>query len=298
MAVITNSTVVTTRLPISISWRSVFAGTAFALASAWIMYLFGSALGFSMIDPYSQDPTNGLGYAAAAWIFITWLVSLFLGGLLAGRLSEHADRASGFIHGILVWSVCIILTITLGVAGVKNLLQAGGELIKNTGTAAAIYTVGTKSSANNFDTTPQGVNTLALESDIKQQISQISSTTPQNQPIVSPNTTQRSVNQLTNDQLMQVAGYLLTGNVDAAKSVLALNTDLSADDINKITDNLNDKVTQYKQNIKDYADKVTAYTAAVLWVILMSNLFSLLAAIIGGWLGIHTVARVYGRPLY
>lgn len=294
MSVITNPTIVTTRLPVSVCWRSVFAGTAFALATAWIMYLFGTALGFSLVDPHAQNPLNGLGYAAAAWIFITWLVSLFLGGLIAGRVSEHADRASGLIHGILVWSVCIILTVTLSVVGVTNLLQAGSHLMKGS-RAAAMYTVGNK---EGIDTTPKGVNTLSLEADIKQQISQIASSSPQSQPVASPQAVQQSMNQLTDDQLMQVAVFLLKGNVDAAKSVIALNTNLSADDINRITDNLNNKVVIYKQNIKAYADKVTDYTAAVLWVVLMSNLLSLLAAIVGSWIGIHTVARVYGRQLY
>jgi hypothetical protein len=116
--------------------------------------------------------------------------------------------------------------------------------------------------------------------------------------MVNPNSIQQSMHQLNNGQLKRVAGYLLLGNVDAAKSFIALNTDLSADDINHITDNLNDKVLQYKQNIKAYTDKVSKYTADVLWVVLISNLISLLAAIIGGWVGIHTVSRVYGRPLY
>lgn len=297
MSVTANSTIIATRPPLSVRWRSVFAGTAFALATAWVMYLLGSALGFSMINPYSQEPTSGLGYAAA-WIFITWIISLFLGGLLAGRLSEHADRSSGLIHGILVWSISIILTITLGVIGVSNLLQGGGQLIKGSTRAAAIYSVSSKLNDKRLDTTAKGINTLALEADIKQQISQIAINTPQGQPAVNPNMVQHSLNQLTNEQLMQVAGYLLHGNVDAAKSMIAINTDLSSDDINRITNNLNDKVAQYKQNLKDYADKVTKYTAAVLWVILISNLVSLLAAIIGAWLGIHTVSRVHGRPLY
>lgn len=222
-------------------------------------------------------------------------MSLFLGGLLAGRLSEHADRTSGLVHGVLVWSVCIVLTIATGVMGVTTLLQAGGELLKTSATTAALANV---DSNKKLDTSPQGINTLALESDIKQQISRVLSKSSDNQNTENNQNVQQSLNQLNNDKLMQVATYLLLGNTDAAKNQLALNTDLSTDDINKIMDNLNAKVDQYKQNIKEYADDVSGYIAAVLWVVLVSNLLSLLAAIGGGWLGIHTVSRVYGRQLY
>jgi hypothetical protein len=295
MSVSTSSSGVITRSPISISWRVVFAGVFFALASAWIMYLFGGALGFSLINPYAQDPTSGLSYSAAAWILLTWLVSLFLGGLIVGRLSEHADRSSGIAHGILVWSVCIVLTILTGVMGVTTLLQSGGELIKSSAAAAAMYNSGNNKS---LDTSPQGINTLALESDIKQEISRIVSRTPEGQTVVNSQNLQQSINQLSNDKLMQVAAYLLLGNTDAAKNQLALNSNLSSNDIDKIMNNLTDKVTQYKQNIKDYADDVSGYIAAVLWVVLISNLLSLLAAVAGSWLGIYTVSRVYGHKIY
>ncbi len=291
----TTTSHLTGRPPLAISWQAVFAGTALALAVAWIMYLFGGALGISVIDPYAQDPTNGLGYAAAAWILITWLVSLFLGGLLAGRLSDHADRTGGFVHGLLVWSVCIVLTIATGVMGVTTLLQAGGELLKTSATTTALANV---DSNKKLDTSPQGINTLALESDIKQQISRVISKSSDEQTSENTQNIQQSLNQLNNQNLMQVATYLLLGNTDAAKNQLALNTNLSMDDINKIMDSLNAKVDQYKQNIKQYADDVSGYIAAVLWVVLISNLISLLAAIGGGWVGTHTISRVYGRQLY
>lgn len=295
---ISQSTILNAQASNSICWKSVLAGTIFALATAWIMYLFGGALGISLINPYAQDPTGGLGYGAGAWIFITWLVSLFLGGLVAGRVSDGADHTSGMIHGTVVWSVCIVLTISLGVMGVSNFLQAGGDLIKSSAAAGAMYVVSdTKSADNTLDTTPKGLNTLALESDIKQQISQSSAISSQGQQIVNPNDIKKSVTQLNSIQLIQVASYLLQGDTDAAKNVIAINTDLSTDDINRIFNNLNEKVQQYKQNIKAYTDKAANYTAAVLWIVLISNLASLLAAMVGGVVGMNIASRAYGRKL-
>src|ERR1700761_3804977 len=85
MATSPNTTMIVEKVVLNIRWRSVFAGVIFALAIAWVMYLLGSAIGLSIINPYEQDPTSGFGYGAAVWIFLTWIISLFMGGLLAGR---------------------------------------------------------------------------------------------------------------------------------------------------------------------------------------------------------------------
>lgn len=271
-----------------ICWKSALAGVAFALATAWIMYLLGGALGFSIIDPNDQNVGTGLGIGTAIWILLTWLVSLFLGGLVAGRVSNKVDPSKGLFQGLTVWSICIVLTVITGAVGVNQLMQAGSKLLSGPVTASVISSAG-NTTDKNTDMSPTGTSTLSLESDIKRQIAELGSSGAN----ANSNAIQQALNQLSNVQLAKVATYLLQDNTDAAKNSLAINSNLSQNQINQIIGNLDNSVQKNKQIIKDYTQSVTNYTAATLWIILVSQILSLITAIVGGWMGADVLNKRY-----
>ncbi len=289
-AAIRESTITEVRQPSQISWGAVFAGWVLAAGVAWLLYQLGAAIGLSVIDPRQEEViTRGFSYGAGFWIFLTWVVSLFLGGLFAARLAGRTDKTVGMLHGMTVWGLTSVVTLYLGAAGIAGVAQGGASLLSggvSLGTLAAGAAGASSNSGQNRSATSAG-----LEAELKQSISQALASTG-NLP---PAQVNQAINQLDGGTLAGVAGRLLRGDTEGAKNLIVLNTNLSRADVDKVVNGLSAKVPQYKAEVEQRAQQAARYTAALLWVMFISGLVGLIAAIIGGASGAAGAAKAYRR---
>ena len=92
----------------SVRWSAIIGGWIVATGVATLMYVAGLAFGFSVFDPYNAAPSaKGVGIGTAIWIVLTWMVSLFLGGMFASWFDGKADQTVGTLHGVGVWGLAI-----------------------------------------------------------------------------------------------------------------------------------------------------------------------------------------------
>ncbi|MFA7388750.1 MAG: hypothetical protein WCZ87_13960, partial [Thiohalobacteraceae bacterium] len=112
-----------------VSWGAIFAGWVVSYGIAWLLFLLGSALGFSAIGFTDENIAQGLSWSTVVWILITWAVSMFLGGLSAAWLTGNPDRSIGSMHGLAVWALATILGLVIAVMTAVNVLQAGQSLL-------------------------------------------------------------------------------------------------------------------------------------------------------------------------
>lgn len=85
-----------------ISWSAVFAGVLVAIVVQMLLTLLGLGIGLGTIDPLEErSPMAGLGTGSAIWYIISSLLSLFVGGWIAGRLASAPRLFDGVIHGVL-----------------------------------------------------------------------------------------------------------------------------------------------------------------------------------------------------
>lgn len=130
-----------------ISWSAVFAGVLVAIVSQMLLTLLGLGIGLSTVDPATEaNPTAGLGTGSAIWYIVSSLLSLFIGGWIAGRLASAPRLFDGLIHGVLTWCVATLLTVyflttTLGslIGGASRLV---GSLVRTAGSAVAVAAPG------------------------------------------------------------------------------------------------------------------------------------------------------------
>lgn len=116
-----------------ISWPSVFAGVIAVLAVSLLLSLLGVALGFALLDPQSAtDISNGSGTAFSIWTGISLLVSLALGGWIAGHLTAN----DGAIHGFLVWALSLLIGVILGALTLNSAVRLTGSAISSVTSAA------------------------------------------------------------------------------------------------------------------------------------------------------------------
>lgn len=97
-----------------VSWGAIIAGALTALAVVALLNLLGLGIGFSTIDPLTEDHAlKGLGVGALIWFGLSNLAALFVGGLVAGRMSGYPSRSDGGLHGFLAWALFAMVTLYL-----------------------------------------------------------------------------------------------------------------------------------------------------------------------------------------
>lgn len=97
-----------------ISWGAIIAGLIVTLVCQISFTMLGVAIGVATIEPLNeQKPLEGLGTGAAIWWIASSLISLSLGGCVAGRLAGVPRRGDGALHGIIMWGTVTLITFLL-----------------------------------------------------------------------------------------------------------------------------------------------------------------------------------------
>lgn len=124
-----------------ISWGSVFAGVVVVLAISILLSILGSSIGLFMFDPQGNDPMSGIGTTAGIWTVVSLVISLGAGGFVAGKLAA----IDGVIHGILVWSVTMIITVVLSVIITVGTIRFTADMLGAVSTVSGSFVSGISS---------------------------------------------------------------------------------------------------------------------------------------------------------
>jgi len=96
------------------SWGAVFAGMFFTTVLQIMFTLLGMAVGFGPLRPSHQaNPGQAMAMGSGIWLLVTGLVSIWIGACVAGRLSGGPRRADGMLHGLITWSVSVVVAFGL-----------------------------------------------------------------------------------------------------------------------------------------------------------------------------------------
>lgn len=96
----------------TLCWRAIIGGTVAAMGIHILLTALGVGGGLAAFTPMTDaNPAVNFSFGAAAIWSAAALVSLWFGGFVAGRFSHSVH--SGFVHGVLVWSLSLIVTLLL-----------------------------------------------------------------------------------------------------------------------------------------------------------------------------------------
>jgi len=181
----------------NLSWGSIFAGVVTFIALFMTFSLIGSAIGFGMVEPTSNNPLDGVGTGLMIWTVVTLILSLFGAGFVSGVTA----RRVGLVHGFLTWATSMIVTIvmlsyvTIGAFSVVgsllgNIASAVGSGVENvaSGTADVASKAFDEITGNMGD-----INTDQLETDVLDVLKDI------DVPELQPNYLQDQVSDATSD---------------------------------------------------------------------------------------------------
>ncbi|MGN6145908.1 MAG: hypothetical protein ACTHOP_20230 [Mesorhizobium sp.] len=141
----------------AINWGPVVAGAFAAATLTFILMLFGSGIGLTMVSPWSGE-SAGLATVAvstAVWLVVVQWLSSTVGGYLTGRLRTRwvgirTDETffRDTAHGFLAWAVATLLVVfVLGSA----LSAAVGTGVQAASTVASGAVTGAAAASDNAE---------------------------------------------------------------------------------------------------------------------------------------------------
>ena len=124
----------------SLSWGAIIGGTVAAIGIHILLTTLGIGAGLATFSPMTDThPTAAFSEEAAAIWTACALVAVFFGAVIAGRFSHSLH--GGFVHGVMVWSLTLIITLLMLSGGTGMVLSGGlkvlGEGLGIGGKAAA-----------------------------------------------------------------------------------------------------------------------------------------------------------------
>ncbi len=236
-----------------VSWGSIVAGLITVIAISTLLSLLGTSIGLGMIDPQSSNPLNGVGMTFILWTVISFVISLCLGGYIAGRLAAN----TGAIHGFLVWATTLVvyslLTAILGIGVFKvagNIASSASSMAGNLASSTA-SAVGQGASS-----TGEALENLFSEVDIDVSFSKVETKNNVKEILqqtgietLQPDYLQKQLTQSAKDIKDALKRIALNPN-DAENTITNLNNQLT-DRMNKITVDIN------KDSVIDAIEKNT-----------------------------------------
>jgi len=135
----------------SVSWAAVIAGAVVATATSFALMILGSALGLSVLSPWSQASAVATTFAVstAIWLVVMQWVSSALGGYIAGRLRTrwtdvHTDEVffRDTAHGFLTWSLSTLIVACIAIGAATGTASRAVQATATVAGGAAAGTAG------------------------------------------------------------------------------------------------------------------------------------------------------------
>lgn len=285
-----------------LSWGAILAGLFVLIAISWLLYLFGTALGVSIVDATDGDAIGtGLGIGAIIWMLISSLIAYFLGSLLAARMSGKTDNTVGMIHGLTLWGLATTLLVVFSYMGVTSLLQTGAGLASSTvsSVASATSSAGAQAVDAGQLSTAGADTELAdnIQANLKRRAaSAVSQAATEGRGSVEADEVRAAIDTIDSQTMQKVAFRLVQGKTQSAKDVLAANTNLTNRQVNEIVDGVEEDVSstiqQFQDEASEAAEAASTYVQAVLWSVFSASAMGLAISLLGGYVGTESTRTI------
>jgi hypothetical protein len=121
----------------AIRWGAVLAGVAVGISVQLVLTLLGIATGLSAMDVTQGGSPSTTG--PLLWAGLSMLISAFVGGYVAARMSGLKRKVDGVLHGAVSWAVTTLLFAVLATSVSGSLLSG---IFSNVGPSMVRSSVG------------------------------------------------------------------------------------------------------------------------------------------------------------
>jgi hypothetical protein len=256
-----------------VSWGAVFAGAVAAVGLWMLLYALGLAVGASTLNVQDAGSAKATGIFTGVWGAVAPLIALFIGGIVAGRGAGVDRRGDGALHGFVTWGLATVG----GAFLLANLVGAIAGGVASVGRTAAKAAGGAGASAPQIE---QAIRSAGIDAnDLARPMNE--RLRAAGRPAVSP----REIEAAARDVLQR---SVRTGAIDQQVIVqsLADNTSLSRSDAQQLAGQLESQLQSARGQLMNQVQSAAGAAGKALWGAFVALALGLIAAIVGGIVGV------------
>jgi hypothetical protein len=267
-----------------ISWGAIFAGVIVVLAVQLLLSVLGLGIGLSFVNPAEGNSPNpsSIGLGAGIWWGVSYLIALFAGGYVAGRLAGALLSWDGALHGILVWAFTLLVTFYLLGTAIGSVIGGAFSVVGNTVSSAA---QGLKSAG------PAAAQSAGVTPDrIKQTANELLNGQSSGNADPKSMSRDQAVQEITKDlPKLPMGGDQARAARERIVQIMSAQLNISPDEANRRLDQLAANIQQAAQQATDTArqaaDKAATGTSRASFVAFVGLVLGAIAAALGGQVG-------------
>lgn len=253
-----------------ISWGAIFGGLASGMATYIMLALLGVAVGLTAANPLAVESAGNVPLATVIWTGISMILSAFVGGYVAARMSGLSRLADGIFHGLVAWGVSTLVFAYLITTSVGSLV----------GGAFGVLGQGLKTAAGGAAV---GAGSPSVQSELEKLLKG----------------TSRGGN-VSPESLRALQRELQAGNRDGAVNVMVNQMGFSQERANTLVDQgmaLFGTASQAPEKARQAASTAVSGLAKASWGLFIGVLLSLALGVVGGAIGSRATIRRSGAVL-
>lgn len=113
-----------------IKWSAVMAGVIASMASSVLLNFLGIGIGLTAFNMDANSLIN-TGIGSVIWLALAGIISMSIGGYIAGHFTNSNSRALNGYHGILAWCLATLITIAAATTGLGAMMGGASSIISN-----------------------------------------------------------------------------------------------------------------------------------------------------------------------
>jgi hypothetical protein len=243
-----------------------------ALGVWLLLHALGLAAGLTAIDPDNPRSLKGVGIGTGIWSIIAPLISLFVGGFVAARTAGTIDRATGALHGAVLWGLTTVAGAALLATALAAVVGAG---VRAGGTAVGLAGKGA------------GQLGQAMNIDFNDALG------PINQKLRAQGAPPISAEELQAATRDVIARGVAQGRIDRETLVssISANTNLERADAEQLGARLQQQIDQGLGQVQRGALQAAETTGKALWGVFFGLLLGLISSVAGSITGVSRRQR-------
>ncbi|MGR3485675.1 MAG: hypothetical protein ACU0BF_10055 [Paracoccaceae bacterium] len=119
------------------AWGAILAGVVVSQALFLALALLGLGIGVVSINPNAADVVEGSMVGTGIFVIVAQLISLGVGGFVAGRLAGVLHSMGAMLHGAAVWGVATLILAWIGSSAALGLANLAGNAVSAAASGAA-----------------------------------------------------------------------------------------------------------------------------------------------------------------
>lgn len=286
-----------------VSWGAILAGLTIILVIQLLLSLLGVGIGASTIDPaQGQSPeVSSIGIGAGIWWVVTALISVLLGGWVAGRLSGMPTRLDGALHGLAAWGLSALVVFWLMTTAMSSLIGGAfavvGSAVQTAGQAVVQGGQAVGNAANSNMQLPGKLG--QIQNQIEQQITQMMNEGGQEAQQASQQIQQAANNPQVRSLVQKVVAAgpdgLSQADKEAAITAVVQNTSMSRQEVEQLLQQIQQA---YQQAMKEAAQAAEVAANTVSQAAIWSFIALVVGAVVGAVGGAAGSPRDMRAPAY